>query len=334
MNRQSKSTSEKIGWIPFWNLHPLKTELHNLGLRDLDMESGVPTEVNRLLASGKVSVAPCSSVCLALNTDLNLALPLGVACEDTVDSVYLGSRVESTQLHQLIRERHRKASQLLEDLLESGFDIRTKAQKFLEISNSELSAPEVLPAIRLSRASATSVMLCRVLYRLWFGQNAYEAACRLGYISENPPVTDERFTLDLVIGDEALARRGEFHKIYDLGSIWADLTGLPFVYACWQSSRKVPSSVSQILMKAAERAEAKMKVQPKAYLPDMPLLDDKGRVINLEDYWSKIYYRLGLREYKSLTFFLSLVKTIHPIKNSEAITVRILHFQEIVNSFR
>ncbi len=45
----------------------------------------------------------------------------------------------------------------------------------------------------------------------------------------------DRYASILAIGDEALllARRGEFPHVIDLGKVWNDQTGLPFVFAVW-----------------------------------------------------------------------------------------------------
>ena len=37
----------------------------------------------------------------------------------------------------------------------------------------------------------------------------------------------------LLIGDTALALSRKRYRILDLGEIWTQMTGLPFVYACW-----------------------------------------------------------------------------------------------------
>jgi chorismate dehydratase len=47
-------------------------------------------------------------------------------------------------------------------------------------------------------------------------------------------------TAGLVIGDRALEQRKLSTYIYDLGSEWRAITGLPFVFAAWVSSRQLP----------------------------------------------------------------------------------------------
>jgi len=47
-------------------------------------------------------------------------------------------------------------------------------------------------------------------------------------------------TAGLVIGDRALEQRKISTFIYDLGSEWRGITGLPFVFAAWVSTKPLP----------------------------------------------------------------------------------------------
>src|SRR5690606_23978535 len=79
-----------VGLIPYWNLRPLFEELRRAGNDDFVFHTGSPTLINKWLGQGRVSLAPCSSICLLKNNDLDLAFPLGVAARGPVQSVYLG----------------------------------------------------------------------------------------------------------------------------------------------------------------------------------------------------------------------------------------------------
>lgn len=52
-------------------------------------------------------------------------------------------------------------------------------------------------------------------------------------------------TAGLVIGDRALEQRKISTFIYDLGSEWKKITGLPFVFAAWVSTRPLPDAFIQ-----------------------------------------------------------------------------------------
>lgn len=69
-----------------------------------------------------------------------------------------------------------------------------------------------------------------------------------GISPELVETTDEHYrdeikgtTAGLVIGDRALEQRKVSTYIYDLGSEWRAITGLPFVFAAWVSKRPMPA---------------------------------------------------------------------------------------------
>ena len=45
----------------------------------------------------------------------------------------------------------------------------------------------------------------------------------------------------LIIGDRALEKRSSYRYVYDLGTAWKEMTGLPFVFAVWVANKKLPS---------------------------------------------------------------------------------------------
>jgi len=57
-------------------------------------------------------------------------------------------------------------------------------------------------------------------------------------------------TAGLVIGDRAFEQRKISTFIYDLGSEWRSITGLPFVFAAWVSTKKLPSAFIRLLNEA------------------------------------------------------------------------------------
>ena len=57
-------------------------------------------------------------------------------------------------------------------------------------------------------------------------------------------------TAGLVIGDRALEQRKISTFIYDLGSEWRSITGLPFVFAAWVSTRPLPEDFIKLFDEA------------------------------------------------------------------------------------
>ena len=60
----SKQKKLSMGWIPYWNLLPLKYEIMSHQAMPLQMKTAAPTVVNKWLETGEIDLAPCSSVCL------------------------------------------------------------------------------------------------------------------------------------------------------------------------------------------------------------------------------------------------------------------------------
>src|SRR4051812_3877556 len=59
-------------------------------------------------------------------------------------------------------------------------------------------------------------------------------------------------TAGLVIGDRALEQRKISTYIYDLGSEWRAITGLPFVFAAWVSTKELPAEFITVFDRANE----------------------------------------------------------------------------------
>ena len=57
-------------------------------------------------------------------------------------------------------------------------------------------------------------------------------------------------TAGLVIGDRALEQRKISTFIYDLGSEWRSITGLPFVFAAWVSKKKLDDEFIRLFNEA------------------------------------------------------------------------------------
>lgn len=90
--------------------------------------------------------------------------------------------------------------------------------------------------VYLDYQSRSSVALLKWLMKEYWGIDP-----------ELVPAKDESFrqeirgtTAGLVIGDRALEQRRISTFIYDLGSEWRAITGLPFVFAAWVSTKKLP----------------------------------------------------------------------------------------------
>lgn len=114
------------------------------------------------------------------------------------------------------------------------------------------------------------------------------------------PVSDS--TAALVIGNRALMLQGKFPYQYDLAEAWFQMTGLPFVFACWVSTRQPEREFLRNF-----NAELKLGVENRAMLdlskhyPEIP--------VDLKfDYINKIIcYELNSEFEKGLKLFLDMI---------------------------
>lgn len=105
---------------------------------------------------------------------------------------------------------------------------------------------EQVRKIYLDYQSRTSVALLKVLMREhWKIKPELVMASDENYRNEI-----KSDTAGLVIGDRALVQRKKSTFIYDLGSEWKKMTGLPFAFAAWISTRKIPEDFIEIFNKA------------------------------------------------------------------------------------
>lgn len=88
--------------------------------------------------------------------------------------------------------------------------------------------------ILLDYQSRTSVMLTKVLAKEFWHITPEWAETTVNY--EKTIAGD---VAGVVIGDRAMAMKKSFNFVYDLSEEWHKFTGLPFVFACWVSIKKL-----------------------------------------------------------------------------------------------
>jgi chorismate dehydratase len=166
-------------------------------------------------------------------------------------------------------------------------------------------------SIGLSAESDTSVNLLRVLLARKYGfGNSFERT--------SLPLSQalQRFPAVLLIGDAALkgAAAGE-GLIYDLGKLWLDFTGLPFVFALWIVRRDSALAKHDELAALARDLIAAKKLACASYPAIAAGCAEREwlGVDELADYWRTISYDLtpahieGVRCFFSHAFELGLI---------------------------
>ncbi len=107
-------------------------------------------------------------------------------------------------------------------------------------------------------------------------------------------------TAGLVIGDRALEQRKISTFIYDLASEWKAITGLPFVFAAWISTQKLPADFIERFNAANELGLQHL---------DEIVAANHYPVYDLRKYYTlHLSYRLDERKRKGMQLFLDYLR--------------------------
>jgi chorismate dehydratase len=188
----------RIGRIPYINCYPVYGAIDR-GIVNLDAElvDGVPTDLNRKMATGSLDISVVSAVEYARDADRYLLLPdLAISCDGPVRSVMLFSTRPATELTS-------------RDVIVSKSSMTSVALLELLFENVWHSRPRFVPG----DAEVKDVVIAR----------SHEADARL-------VIGDAA----LVLGSN---HRDRYPFVYDLGQTWKDWTGQPFVFAVWVAQR-------------------------------------------------------------------------------------------------
>ena len=188
----------KIGRIPYINCYPVYGAIDR-GIVNLDAElvDGVPTDLNRRMATGSLDISVVSAVEYARDADRYLLLPdLAISCDGPVRSVMLFSTRPATELTS-------------RDVIVSKSSMTSVALLELLFENVWHSRPRFVPG----DAEVKDVVIA--------GSHGADARLVIGDAA-------------LVLGSN---HRDRYPFVYDLGQTWKDWTGQPFVFAVWVAQR-------------------------------------------------------------------------------------------------
>tara|TARA_B110000495_G_scaffold186792_1_gene185630 strand:+ start:110 stop:847 length:738 start_codon:yes stop_codon:yes gene_type:complete len=156
---------------------------------------------------------------------------------------------------------------------------------------------EKIKTISLDNQSRTSVELLKLLLREYWNVNPILINA---LSNENFEIHDDRAAL--VIGDRSFILNGQYNYVYDLAEIWNLMTGLPFVFACWITTKKLSDNFLIDFNNA-------LKYGVNNISKSLELKSYKNNYVNHEDYLrTKISYNLNLRKKKAMQLFLKRIK--------------------------
>jgi chorismate dehydratase len=165
--------------------------------------------------------------------------------------------------------------------------------------------------VALTTASATSVLLLRILLEL-------QQHVRPRFTTFEQGMVDPFGKTDaaLFIGDLALKLKPSpsCPYLYDLGALWHEFTGLPFVFALWQVNYKKNidkdlAVLYDILMQSKSFGLENIPVLARTHAERFGI-----RPQVLTDYWTSFSYNFGDDEKKGLMVFYGYAAEIGAIK--------------------
>ena len=106
-------------------------------------------------------------------------------------------------------------------------------------------------------------------------------------------------TAGLVIGDRAFRQRLISPYIYDLGLAWKEMTGLPFVFAAWVSSKKMDADFVEQFNRANKFGLERLEQVVENFSYEL---------YDLNFYYNNnIKYNLGQEKFETINFFLQKI---------------------------
>jgi chorismate dehydratase len=148
----------------------------------------------------------------------------------------------------------------------------------------------------LDNHSRTSVLLARLIVEQYLGLHMpFEPLDIDQYVPEEGDAV-------LMIGDKVFEHETSFPYKYDLGALWKEWTGLPFVFAVWVARDGVSSEVEIRLNHAFRKGVGMSDLAPK----DMQSVPDLANYFKLH-----IKYDLDNLKREALQRYLKLSKPYH-----------------------
>ncbi len=163
--------------------------------------------------------------------------------------------------------------------------------------------PQEVKKVALDSASKTSEQLLRLILKEKYGVTPEYTAT-----STKIDFLNSVYDGILIIGDRALEMADTFPS-FDLGKVWKEMTGLPFVYACWlvdkdQDSRKIFTKLSRAKQRGIQS------------LPQIAQENERFSQATAHRYLTEnIRFDLGKKEVEGLQTFQKLLAQAHLLES-------------------
>lgn len=158
-----------------------------------------------------------------------------------------------------------------------------------------------IKTVTLDYQSKSSITLTKVLFKFFWILNVNYLDAKPGFENE---INDTNAAV--VIGDRTFELNGKFKYEYDLAEEWKKFTGLPFVFAAWVSTEKLPADFIKEF-----NAVLKFGVENilKAIEEDYNL-KSLSKTQTIEYLVDRIDYNLNADKKKALNLFLDYIKKL------------------------
>jgi hypothetical protein len=328
----SELKKTKIGCLSDWSLLPLRTELEKF-------EPGLDLNINSLPQLRKAAVTDKQDIFPELCTNLirkatvDLALPLGLAVKGPSPICYFGYNSLSPKMQEYLNKRIDAVQEIFQKAKVNESQHVASAVDFildaLEDLDAKMDGTFEAPALYFRRDYSVGQSVARIMYPLLFGRKALKTKLDATPIPPKEPT----FAFDVLSGNDAVVRRASYNGVLDLSAIWHKMTNLPLVYLVWQKNDKSAMAPQhrQKMLKAAELAQARMKVEPSTYFPDILPLDLKGHEIDLSQYWKNLNYFLDAPGMRSVIVLVHLARAFERIENTDELRVKMIRWQDKVS---
>ena len=156
---------------------------------------------------------------------------------------------------------------------------------------------DAVEGILLDYQSRTSVELLKILLK-----EHWRISPKLIEANENYETQISGKTAGLIIGDRAFHFQDKFKYAYDLSDIWKQMTGLPFVFACWIANKELDEGFKKEFNNALKFGVENIEESIKS------AVDIYSHCKNPQDYLNnKISYLLDEDKRKGMELFLEKI---------------------------
>lgn len=160
---------------------------------------------------------------------------------------------------------------------------------------------EEIKTVTLDYQSKSSITLTKVLFKFFW-------KLPVQYLDAKPGFENEirGANAAVIIGDRTFGLKGKYKYEFDLAEEWKKFTGLPFVFAAWVSTEKLPENFvndfNAVLKSGTEQI-------PKALNEDYDV-KNLSKADTLEYLTKRIDYKLDEEKRKALTLFLEYISRL------------------------